>query len=439
MDASMNKNNIFKLFKHNVLARFFIRLGVIFVTVTLLGLGGVYWYFEYENAKQIDVLINEQMAGFEKDLKVFDMTDPENDALIYKRLEELMQAHQMLIMQISDMNAKVLYAATGTEDKKVIQSFHDFGSKLSTEEDYRLIRTDPARYILVFTKNLSFNQASPVLIKVAIQLTSETVMAMRKGMGSVVIGTVIILLLVVLAIFPIIYRQYRQLELDKMTLLHSNLDIVRAMGDAVAMRDSDTSEHNYRVTYYSIKLAENMEIEPAQFPALIKGAFLHDVGKIGISDTVLLKPARLDENEFSMMKMHVELGLSLIKKIAWFDDASIIIGAHHEKFDGSGYPNGLKGDAIPLVARIFAVVDVFDALTSKRPYKEAFTFAHAMKLIQNESGKHFDPVIITSFLNIAESLWNGVANKHIDELEILLLEAVMPYVSMFENLESEKD
>ena len=176
-----------------------------------------------------------------------------------------------------------------------------------------------------------------------------------------------------------------------------------------------------------------MNLPPEVLPALIKGAFLHDVGKIGIPDTILLKPGRLDEKEFIIMKQHVDLGIALIKKIPWCDDALAVIGFHHEKFDGSGYPNGLKGDEIPLAARIFAVIDVFDALISMRPYKEPFSFQHAIESIRDGSGRHFDPIIVTTFYEIAESIWNDVANKNIDELEKLLREAVIPYVRLLEH------
>jgi|GEM_PF-1039291 len=425
--SAKQKNPIIRFFQNNVLALFFLRLGVISVTVTLIGFGGIYWYIEQDNAKRIDALINKEFTDFEKHLKGLELGTPETRKLFFSRMNELMDSHQMLILDIRETDGEVLFSVTKTPDTKMVQLFRRFDPDVSKTISYHLVPADPNNLILIFAKSLPINHASTVVLKAAIPLKSETVLAMRQGMRSVFIGTTIILLLVIMAIFPIIYRQYRQLQSDKMELLYSNINLVRVLGDAVAMRDSDTSEHNYRVSYYTIRLAEKMDLSSEVLPALIKGAFLHDVGKIGIPDTILLKPGRLDENEFSIMKQHVDLGKALIKKIPWCDDALAIIGFHHEKFDGSGYPNGLKGDEIPLAARIFAVVDVFDALMSVRPYKRSFTFEHAIESIREGSGRHFDPTVVTSFIEIAECIWNDVSEKNTDELEKLIRKAVTPY------------
>lgn len=425
--SAKQKNPISRFFQNNVLALFFLRLGVISVIVTLLGFGGIYWYIEQENAKRIDALINKEFIDFEKHLKGFELGNPKTRKLFFSRMNELMDSHQMLMLDIHGTDGKELFWVTKSPDSKLVQLFRRFDPDVSKTISYHLVPIDSNNLILIFAKSLPINHTSAVILKAAIPLKSETVLAMRKGMRSIFIGTTVILLLVIVAIFPIIYRQYRQLQLDKMELLYSNINLIRVLGDAVAMRDSDTSEHNYRVSYYTIRLAEKMNLSPEAFPALIKGAFLHDVGKIGIPDTILLKPGRLDANEFSIMKQHVNLGKVLIQKIPWCDDALAIIGFHHEKFDGSGYPNGLKGDKIPLAARIFAVVDVFDALMSERPYKEPFSLQHAIDLIMDGSGKHFDPIVVTGFSEIAESIWNDVADKNSDELEKLIREAVIPY------------
>jgi len=426
------KNPAKRFFQNNVLALFFLRLGIISVTVIFLGFGGVYWYIEQNNAKRIDALINKEFSDFEKYLKGLELGNLETRELFFSRMNELMDSHQMLILDIRETDGAELFAVTKTPDTDMVQLFRRFDPDVSKTISYHLVPVDPNNLILIFAKSLAVNHTSTIVLKAAIPLKSETVLAMRKGMKIVFIGTTVILLLVIVAVFPIIYRQYRQLQSDKMQLLYSNINLVRVLGDVVAMRDSDTSEHNYRVTYYTIRLAEKMNLPPEAFPALIKGAFLHDVGKIGISDTILLKPGRLDENEFSIMKQHVDMGIALIKKIPWCDDALAVIGFHHEKFDGSGYPNGLKGEEIPLAARIFAVVDVFDALISVRPYKQAFTFQHAIESIREGNGRHFDPLVVISFCEIAESIWNDVSDKNIDELEKLIREVISPYALLLE-------
>jgi len=137
-----------------------------------------------------------------------------------------------------------------------------------------------------------------------------------------------------------------------------------------------------------------------------RGALLHDVGKIGIRDNVLLKPGKLTDDEFTVMKTHVDHGMDLTNHASWLKDAQEVVGSHHEKFDGAGYPHGLKGEAIPLAARIFAITDVFDALTSRRPYKEALSYDASMQILDAGRGSHFDPSLLDSFNAIARKLYD---------------------------------
>lgn len=196
-------------------------------------------------------------------------------------------------------------------------------------------------------------------------------------------------------------RQW-QLELLIQNLLEANLTTLEVLGTAVAKRDSDTGAHNYRVTIYAVWLAQACALEPAQIRALIMGAFLHDVGKIAIPDAILLKPGRLDEAEFAIMRTHVQHGLDIIGRSGWLNDAQDVVSGHHEKYDGSGYPLGLKGAQIPLLARIFALVDVFDALTSRRPYKEPIPVEQSLLMINQGAGSHFDPDLAAAFAATAK-------------------------------------
>ena len=196
-------------------------------------------------------------------------------------------------------------------------------------------------------------------------------------------------------------------------LLASNLEMLELLGAMVAKRDSDTSAHNYRVTMYAVWLAEAMGVERANIRALIKGAFLHDIGKIAISDGILLKPGRLDEQEFAIMRTHVAHGLDIIGRSSWLNDAMDVVGYHHEKYDGSGYSAGLAGEAIPLNARIFAIVDVFDALTSLRPYKGSMSVEESLAIITASSGTHFAPEIVEAFTPLALTLYNTL--QRLDE------------------------
>ena len=220
-----------------------------------------------------------------------------------------------------------------------------------------------------------------------------------------------IVLATVLILYPIVARLVRRLQRAGHKLLDSNLDSIAALGSAIAKKDSDTDVHNYRVTIYATRLGEAAALDRRAMCALMKGAFLHDVGKIGIKDAILLKPGRLDETEFAEMKKHVQYGLEIVQRSEWLKDATDVVGAHHEKFDGSGYLRGLRGEAIPINARIFALVDVFDALTSRRPYKEPMSYEEAMAILDKGRGSHFDPRLLDLFSGIARPLFDEFGNR----------------------------
>lgn len=154
---------------------------------------------------------------------------------------------------------------------------------------------------------------------------------------------------------------------------------------------------------------------------------MHDVGKIGIRDNVLLKPGRLDNDEFDIMKTHVNHGNEIIAGAKWLSDAAGVVFCHHEKYDGSGYPEGLKGNDIPIEARIFAIIDVFDALTSKRPYKEPFSYERTLEIMEESKGSHFDPALLTTFLGISKTLYDKYSGRDDDMLKHELNELVTVY------------
>lgn len=224
-----------------------------------------------------------------------------------------------------------------------------------------------------------------------------------------VAGAVGTVFLTALVLYPVILGLLKQLGRMADQLLESHLEMLRALGSAIAERDSDTDLHNFRVTIYSVSLAEAVGLGTDAMRSLIKGALLHDVGKIGVRDRVLLKPGKLDRDEFEEMKLHVRHGLEIVERSHWLADARPVVRCHHEKIDGSGYPNGLDGAAIPLLARVFAVADVFDALTSRRPYKEALSFEESMAIMQEARGSHFDPRLFDAFSTIASTLFDTYA------------------------------
>lgn len=217
--------------------------------------------------------------------------------------------------------------------------------------------------------------------------------------------------------YPVVTRLVNRLSRLSASLLDANLEVIKVLGSAIAKKDSDTDAHNYRVTLMAVQLGESLGLDPDRIRALIKGAFLHDVGKIGIPDAVLLKPGRLDESEFSIMKQHVEHGLDIIGRSAWLADAAAVVGGHHEKYSGEGYPAGLEKESVSLLARIFALVDVFDALTCRRPYKEPMPYEDAMQILEAGRGTHFDPAVLDAFTRLSAHFYASIAQREDEALK----------------------
>ncbi len=236
-----------------------------------------------------------------------------------------------------------------------------------------------------------------------------------------------IVVITTLMLYPVIIRLLRRMEGLSAELIDANLQTLNVLGCAVAKRDSGTETHNYRVALYSVRLAESMGLDEGSIRSLVKGAFLHDVGKIGVSDAILLKEGRLTDSEFREMKNHVVYGLEIIGRSPWLQDAAPIVGGHHQNYDGSGYGRPPVGQDIPLIARIFSIADAFDALTSRRPYKEPFEYEQAMGILRQGRGRRFDPELLDAFSPLAKSLYDEYANRDDDELRNELKEVLERY------------
>jgi len=183
---------------------------------------------------------------------------------------------------------------------------------------------------------------------------------------------------------------------------------LEVLGAAIDLRDSPTAGHSRRVFLYSIEIAKRMGGLEQQMRNIAMGAWLHDIGKLAISDAILLKPGPLTDNEREIMERHAQIGYDLVKGIPFLAEAAEIIFAHHERCDGSGYPRGLKAREIPAGARIFAVADTFDAMTSDRPYRRALPFRASREVIERGAGTMYDPQVADVFLNIPEETWEAV-------------------------------
>lgn len=241
------------------------------------------------------------------------------------------------------------------------------------------------------------------------QVADDTLGDMKAGIAASVALTLGIVLVTAAVLYSVIAALNRGLVRLSADMLKSNIELMEVLGSAIALRDSETDAHNYRVTAYAMAMGGALRLPARQARDLIAGAFLHDAGKIGVSDAILLKPARLTRAEMAAMRRHVSLGVGIVARSGWLRGARDVIEFHHEKFDGSGYSKGVADGAIPPNARIFAIIDVFDALTSRRPYKEALAFDEAIAILERGRGSHFDPALLDTFRDIVAETYRQVS------------------------------
>ena len=205
-------------------------------------------------------------------------------------------------------------------------------------------------------------------------------------------------------------RELRELNIDLEKRVRSRTQELAEAYDvtlegwakALELRDKETEGHSRRVTETTVTVARTMGIEEEELDQIRRGAILHDIGKMGVPDHILRKEGALTEDERQIIMKHPATAYELLRQIPFLEKALDIPYSHHERWDGSGYPRGLKERAIPLPARIFAIVDVWDALSSDRPYRKAWKRAEVIQYLINESGKHFDPHVVNIFLALVE-------------------------------------
>lgn len=202
-----------------------------------------------------------------------------------------------------------------------------------------------------------------------------------------------------------------QLQSALQQIERSYEDTLQALGAAIDLRDNETAGHSQRVCRYSLEIARTMGWSGKDLEDLARGAYLHDIGKLGIPDGILLKPGPLTPEERSLMQQHVQIGFDIVKDIPFLADTAEIILMHHERFDGGGYPRRLKGEEILAGARIFAIADTLDAITSDRPYRRASSFEGAIETIRRLSGSQFDSRIVDVFLSIPADTWQTIARN----------------------------
>ncbi len=335
-------------------------------------------------------------------------------------------------IRIFDLSGKVVMEAWGREAANLRPSVqahrHDFPKP--GKHHHNWLENAGGDFVQVVIPLLDSRGITDAYFEGIYRPDAGTQYARRHHVRSAVLTSLVVVISALLLLYPVLLGLTRRsLSLSKL-LLDSNLELLQSLGSAIAKRDSDTDTHNYRVTLYAVRLAEAMSLNRDYIESLILGAFLHDVGKIGIPDQILLKPGRLTAEEFEVMKRHVVFGGEIIQDSAWLKSARDVVLFHHEKFDGSGYPHGTYGEDIPLGARLFAVVDVFDALMSKRPYKAPFLIEETLRILQHDADAHFDAKVVHTFRAIAPKLYDEFGQADRSYLQMTLKAITSKYFSM---------
>lgn len=220
-------------------------------------------------------------------------------------------------------------------------------------------------------------------------------------------------------------RRTQELQLALKKIEEASLETIYRLSKAAEYKDEGTAVHIQRMSHYAVTVARRLHLSQNTITAILYAAPMHDIGKIGVPDHILLKPGKLDPDEWKIMKQHTIIGGKILEgsKRGFIKLGEIIALTHHEKWDGSGYPKGLKGKQIPLVARIVAIADVFDALTSKRPYREPLTVEEAFNIIKEGKGTHFDPQVVDVFFESEQEILS-IKERFSDTDESLLLKMV---------------
>lgn len=383
-------------------------LGWLFLSLTI---GGIVLWLEISRFQQfVHALALKESAAL-SDESPYDLEQLDSSA--YQHLTNLAQQlvkRNFLVVELYDVNKQLKIEAVRqgqeTTEQWVNSHRHQFPQHGDFFQEFHITQGKLLQLILVPIKGPQHTLIG--YFEGIYQVDQETQDSIKDELLHTLLLITISITFTTLLMYPIVLTINRELTKLSADLLAGNLELMNVMGCAIAERDSDTNSHNYRVTFYALRLGETIGLHHENILNLITGAFLHDVGKIGIRDPILLKPGKLTPEEFEIMKTHVTLGVDILKQSSWLSGACDVAHFHHEKYDGSGYPEGLKGEAIPLNARIFALVDVFDALTSKRPYKESWTVHDALAELERDSGSHFDPQLLGIFVSIAPALYQEV-------------------------------
>jgi HD-GYP domain-containing protein (c-di-GMP phosphodiesterase class II) len=408
-----------------ILIRLF--LGWLFLSVVI---GGAVLWLEVNHIQQFvhELAFRESSTFSGESAHNLERLDSAAQQHLIELAQQLVNQH-FLVVELYDRNKQLRLEAVrrGQEDAEhgIDRYRHKFPQQGEFSHKFHVIRGELLLVILVPLKGAQDSLTG--YFEGLYQVDRETLDSIKNDLLRTLLFVTLGITFTTLLMYPIVLTLNRGLIKLSGDLLKGNLELMNVLGCAIAERDSDTNTHNYRVTFYALRLGEAIGLSRENIHDLIAGAFLHDVGKIGICDPILLKPGKLTPEEFEVMKTHVSLGVDILSKSSWLSGARDVVEFHHEKYDGTGYPQGLKAEAIPLNARIFAIVDVFDALTSKRTYKESWTVIDAIAALERGSGSHFDPQLVSVFATIVFRLHEEMSGLEEHRIEAMLQHLIAPY------------
>lgn len=380
-----------------------LRLGIGAAVVGILAGGVAYWLASYEAELRVKELAIAGVRHFESpSMQLAEGQDASDHQELARLLRE-----ELVGMRVFGVDGRVLFETLGGLPEAALAPFSGIVPTWPKqgENHTRSVRVGADELIQVLLPMTTENGHLIGYVEGISRISEKEIEARRRSIRHVALAASLSVPTAALLLYPLMLAMLRRSNFLSRQLLDANLSLIRSLGNAIAKRDADTDAHNYRVTLFSVAVAEALKVPTETISSLVLGAFLHDVGKIGIPDRILLKPGRLDRDEFKVMQTHAVLGVEIVAGNPWLTGAEQTIRHHHERFDGSGYPDGLSGTGIPLAARIFAVVDVFDALTSVRPYKEAISLEETLSVMEQESGTHFDPEVFATFFELAPGLY----------------------------------
>lgn len=395
---------------------------LLLVTVALAAIAGGAAYFLERRAidRRVLALALDESRGLASHVEFLvtrqpaDLEQARGQVTAHVLAEHIAEGH-FVVIEIYDLARNLVIEAThpAFSDVELEADVERHADTLGERPAHNWLSSAGVSYVQVFAP-LKVGGKTAAYFEGIFRVAPDAMARMNRELAWSVLLVVLVVFATAAVLFPLMLRLNRDLLRLSDDLAHANMGMLATLGSAVARRDRGTSAHNYRVTIYAIHLAQAVGLSHDQIRGLIKGAFLHDVGKIGIADAILRKPARLTAEETGVMQGHVRYGVEIVGKFGWLSDAMDVVRCHHERVDGSGYPAGLRAGEIPLAARVFAVVDVFDALTTRRPYKEPVSLEETMRILEEGRGRSFDPDVLDAFVSLAPGVHGAICGA--DEL-----------------------